>query len=153
MGIFSFFKDAGEAIANAVGISDANASDEIKGKIGNFDLGVDGLDVVVDGDKVILNGSAADAETAEKAILAAGNINGVAQVESNITVAAGAFEPTFYTVQNGDTLSKIAGQFYGDANQYNKIFEANRPLLKTADAIYPGQNLRIPDATGATAAA
>jgi len=51
-----------------------------------------------------------------------------------------------YTVQSGDTLSKISKQFYGDANQYNKIFEANKPMLSNPDKIYPGQNLRIPPA-------
>ena len=45
---------------------------------------------------------------------------------------------------SGDTLSKISKQFYGDANKYMKIFEANKPMLKSPDKIYPGQNLRIP---------
>jgi osmotically-inducible protein OsmY len=49
-----------------------------------------------------------------------------------------------YTVQSGDTLSKIAKQFYGDANAYNKIFEANRNILSDPDKIQPGQNLVIP---------
>lgn len=49
-----------------------------------------------------------------------------------------------YTVESGDTLSKIAKQFYGDANKYPLIFEANQPMLKDPDKIYPGQVLRIP---------
>jgi nucleoid-associated protein YgaU len=49
-----------------------------------------------------------------------------------------------YTVQSGDSLSKIAKQFYGDASQYNKIFEANRDKLKDPDKIQPGQVLNIP---------
>ena len=49
-----------------------------------------------------------------------------------------------YTVQAGDTLSKISKQFYGDGNQYMKIFEANRDLLKDPDKIRPGQELVIP---------
>ena len=44
----------------------------------------------------------------------------------------------------GDTLSKIAKEHYGNANLYNKIFEANRPMLSHPDKIYPGQKLRIP---------
>ncbi len=51
----------------------------------------------------------------------------------------------FGTVQSGDSLSKIAKQFYGDANQYMRIFEANQPLLENPDKIYPGQSLRIPN--------
>ena len=49
-----------------------------------------------------------------------------------------------YTVKSGDTLSKISRQFYGDANKYHQIFEANRPMLKDPNEIYPGQKLRIP---------
>jgi len=49
-----------------------------------------------------------------------------------------------YTVQPGDSLSKIAKQFYGNANEYNKIFEANRNILKDPNKISPGQTLKIP---------
>jgi len=49
-----------------------------------------------------------------------------------------------YTVQSGDSLSKIAKQFYGDANAYNKIFEANRNILNDPNKIQPGQTLVIP---------
>ena len=45
---------------------------------------------------------------------------------------------------SGDTLSKIAKQYYGDANAYPRIFEANKPMLSHPDRIYPGQTLRIP---------
>ena len=51
-----------------------------------------------------------------------------------------------YTVQSGDTLSKISKQFYGDANRYMKIFDANKDLLKDPNTIKPGQTLRIPAA-------
>jgi LysM repeat protein len=49
-----------------------------------------------------------------------------------------------YTVVKGDTLSKIAKEFYGNANKYPLIFEANKPMLSHPDKIYPGQMLRIP---------
>ena len=49
-----------------------------------------------------------------------------------------------YVVQSGDTLSKIAQRYYGDASLYNKIFEANRDVLKDPNKIQPGQKLRIP---------
>ena len=45
---------------------------------------------------------------------------------------------------SGDNLSKIAKEFYGDANKYPLIFEANKPMLTHPDKIYPGQLLRIP---------
>lgn len=49
-----------------------------------------------------------------------------------------------YTVRSGDTLSSIARMFYGDANQWRPIFEANRDLLPSADSLQAGQTLRIP---------
>ena len=60
------------------------------------------------------------------------------------TSSAGASAGRTYTVVSGDSLSKIAKHHYGDANKYNAIFEANRPMLSHPDKIYPGQKLRIP---------
>jgi nucleoid-associated protein YgaU len=51
-----------------------------------------------------------------------------------------------YTVVAGDTLSKIAKRFYGDANRWPRIHEANRDQITNPDLIYPGQTLRIPGA-------
>jgi len=45
---------------------------------------------------------------------------------------------------SGDSLSKIAKHFYGDANKWRRIFEANQDILKDPDLIYPGQTLKIP---------
>ena len=64
----------------------------------------------------------------------------------NITATDAKDEATYDTVKSGDTLSAISKTGYGDANQYNKIFEANRPMLSSPDKIYPGQTLRIPKA-------
>jgi nucleoid-associated protein YgaU len=49
-----------------------------------------------------------------------------------------------YKVRKGDTLSGIAKRFYGDANDYHLIYDANRDQLNDPDKIYPGQRLRIP---------
>lgn len=49
-----------------------------------------------------------------------------------------------YTVKPGDSLSKIAEQFYGKASEYNRIYEANRDKLSNPDKISPGQQLVIP---------
>jgi len=59
--------------------------------------------------------------------------------------APAAAPPRTYTVVAGDNLSKIAKRFYGDANQWKRIFEANRDILKNPDLIHPGQTLKIPD--------
>ena len=55
-----------------------------------------------------------------------------------------AAKPKVHEVQSGDTLSKIAREYYGDANAYNRIFEANRDVIADPDKIYPGQKLKIP---------
>jgi len=59
--------------------------------------------------------------------------------------ASGGQSTRTYTVQSRDTLSKISKQFYGNANQYMKIFEANRDRLSNPDRIQPGQELKIPE--------
>ncbi|MES1242222.1 MAG: peptidoglycan-binding protein LysM [Acidobacteriota bacterium] len=110
---------------------------------------VDELGVRVDGDKVTLTGQAKSQEDREKIALLVGNVEGIGSVDDKMTAAQAAPEATFYEVKPGDNLSKISKHFYGDANKYHKIFEANRPMLKDPDEIYPGQRLRIPDATPA----
>jgi len=60
------------------------------------------------------------------------------------SLPAPAAKPQTYTVRSGDTLSKISKQFYGDANQYMRIFEANQDQLKDPNKIQIGQELKIP---------
>jgi nucleoid-associated protein YgaU len=60
--------------------------------------------------------------------------------------ARGASPPRTYTVKAGDSLSKIAQHFYGDANQWRKIYEANREDIHDPDLIHPGQTFTIPEA-------
>jgi len=65
------------------------------------------------------------------------------QSGSSTAPAAASGEQT-YTVASGDSLSKIAKKFYGNANAWNKIFEANKDQIKDPDMIHPGQILKIP---------
>ena len=102
------------------------------------------LGVRVDDDKVTLTGQAASQADREKIVLLVGNHEGIGSVDDNMTVAKQEPEATYYEVQKGDTLSKIAKEHYGNANKYPVIFEANKPMLKDPDEIYPGQRLRIP---------
>jgi nucleoid-associated protein YgaU len=51
-----------------------------------------------------------------------------------------------YVVAKGDSLSKIARQYYGDANQWRRIYDANRDQISNPDLIHPGQSLKIPGA-------
>lgn len=93
---------------------------------------------------VTLRGEAPDQATREKVLLAAGNVHGVASVDDQMSVARPEPEAKFHTVAKGDTLSAIAKTYYGNANKYMVIFEANQPMLSHPDKIYPGQVLRIP---------
>jgi nucleoid-associated protein YgaU len=67
-------------------------------------------------------------------------------VESGVTSTAPS-APQTYTVNKGDTLSKIAREFYGSANRWHEIFDANRDQLSDPDLIKPGQVLKIPTDT------
>jgi nucleoid-associated protein YgaU len=49
-----------------------------------------------------------------------------------------------YTIESGDSLSKIAKHFYGDASKWRQIFEANRDTIKDPDLIHPGHTIKIP---------
>ncbi|HEV7670834.1 MAG TPA: peptidoglycan-binding protein LysM [Thermoanaerobaculia bacterium] len=105
---------------------------------------IDDLGVNVVGEKVTLTGTADTQATREKTVLMVGNVDGIGQVDDQLKVANPEPEATYYEVVKGDTLSKIAAHHYGNANKYPVIFEANRPMLKDPDEIYPGQKLRIP---------
>ena len=108
-------------------VSGAALQDELK----ELGLDAEGLDIKVDGDKATVTGKAASQEMREKVILAVGNVEG---------------EPTFHTVEKGDTLWAISAKTLGNGAHYEKIFEANKPMLTHPDKIYPGQVLRIPTA-------
>jgi len=134
MGLIDFVKSAGKAL----GIVDYDA---IKKELEGNGLKSGGLDINVDGDKVVLEGMPDDPNEREKIITAIGNIEGIAAVEDNMEGDAAS---DFYTVRPGDTLSAIAQKSYSDGSKYQKIFEANKPMLSHPDKIYPGQVLIIP---------
>lgn len=143
MGLFSFLKDVGEKV---FGGKEAKA-DELKKSLDAQGLDTKDIQVEVNGDQVVLKGNVKDQETLEKAVLAVGNNVGIAGVKTDdIKVETPQPESVFYEVKAGDTLWKIAEQQYGKGKggQYNIIFEANKPMLKHPDKIYPGQKLRIP---------
>jgi nucleoid-associated protein YgaU len=51
-----------------------------------------------------------------------------------------------HTVAAGESLSKIAKRYYGNANEWRRIYDANRDTIKNPDLIHPGQVLKIPAA-------
>lgn len=146
MSLFSFVKEAGEKLIDLLTPGNANAEEQLKKHVESVGLGNPNITATVEGDKVILKGEVASQEEKEKIILATGNIDGVASVEDQITVTGPVAQAArFVTVEKGDTLSAISKKVYGDPNKYQKIFEANKPMLSHPDKIYPGQVLRIPD--------
>ncbi len=164
MGLMSFIKDAGEklfgkgeakaaqdAVAqtptpeNVAALSKA-AGDAIGHYIETVGLKVDGLAVGFDAptSTATVSGTVADQATKEKVLLCCGNVANVAAVNDMLIVSTPQPESRWHAVVSGDNLSKIAKAFYGDANKYPVIFEANKPMLTHPDKIYPGQMLRIP---------
>ena len=164
MGLMSFMKEAGEKLfgkgeakaaqdaaaaaptaENVAALSKA-AGDAIVTYINAQGLPGGNLDVAFEGttSTVTVSGQVDDQGTKEKILLCCGNVAGVAAVNDLLTVADPAPEAQYHTVVSGDNLSKIAKAFYGDANKYPVIFEANKPMLSHPDKIYPGQMLRIP---------
>ena len=153
MAFFDFLGNAGKKL---LGKGDDNEA--IKNEIESSfsELPVQGLVVEVDGELVSLGGVATDVATKEKAILIAGNVEGISQVNADQLVTLTqiseenvreeeVFEPVFYSIQKGDTLWGISSEFYGNGSKYPLIVEANLEVIKDADLIYPGQSIRIPE--------
>jgi len=164
MSLISFIKEAGEKLfgkgeakaaqeaaataptADNIARLNEAAGNAIEEYVRTMGLKVEGLDVNFDGatSTATVSGQVPDQATKEKVLLCCGNVENVAAVNDMLTVKEKAPEAQFYTVVKGDNLSKISKQQYGDPNKYQAIFEANKPMLKHPDKIYPGQVLRIP---------
>jgi nucleoid-associated protein YgaU len=169
MGLLNFVKEAGEKLFHRGGDDKAaaaaaptqadvaqlnqEAGDAIERYVQQLGLQVQNLQVSFDGatSTATVAGQAPDQATKEKVLLACGNVQHVAAVTDQLTVAGAAAseqQPAqFHTVASGDNLSKIAAKYYGSANDYMRIFEANKPMLSDPNKIYPGQVLRIPAKT------
>jgi nucleoid-associated protein YgaU len=170
MGMFDFVKNVGKKLGFG---DDEEAAppqaEELKKELDSHKLGTDKVDVVVKGDTAVLKGVVKDQSVFEKAVIAVGNTLGVSKVQADelkivapesglkldgnvdmnalVAAATPAKEPVFYTVKKGDNLWKIAEAQYGKGKgaKNDIIFQANKPMLKSPDKIYPGQVLRIPD--------
>ncbi|MDX1393373.1 MAG: peptidoglycan-binding protein LysM [Gemmatimonadota bacterium] len=154
MGLFDFVKDAGRKLSGGDdGAKDAAVAEYIEENqkanalwhmVTDMGLKVDDLQITFDDGVAKVTGTAESRETAEKVVLAIGNTEGVARVDDRLAYHNPQPPSVFYTVESGDSLSKIALEQYGNASKYPLIFEANKPMLTDPDLIYPGQVLRIP---------
>jgi nucleoid-associated protein YgaU len=150
MGLFDFIKDIGHRLFTEEG----QAGRKIEEHINTANPGIKNLKVDYRDSTAYLSGEADSAEALQKAALMAGNIQGVEAVNiDGVKLPPGVANPQavasyesteYYVIQSGDTLSKVAKQFYGDASRYTEIFEANREVIRDADKIFPGQKIRIP---------
>ena len=167
MGLFSFLKDAGARLFDrgndepapetpsgpSPEIANALRQQKImllRGAVTDLGLEVQDLSIDLQGSQVTVYGTVGSQATREKVVLALGNVHGIETVDDRLTVNSEieAPEATFYTVKKGDTLSGISKDHYGSWKHYPVIFEANKPMLKDPDKIYPGQVLRIPPLEG-----
>jgi nucleoid-associated protein YgaU len=154
MGLFSFIKEAGEKLFGGSAAQAAEPAQDLNAKaakaietyIGTQNLGVSDVKVQFDGSqgKVTVQGTAPTQAVKEKVTLCCGNVSSVQSVDNQMAVTSPEPEAQYHDVVRGDTLSANAKKFYGDANKYPVIFEANKPMLSHPDKIYPGQKLRIP---------
>lgn len=152
MGMFDFIKDVGEKLfgkdEEEETLEERTKGDALRRHVMALGLKVENLRIDYDDGVATVTGKAADQATRERVVLAIGNTEGVGQVDDRLTVDETRAQAAFYTVQKGDSLSKIAQEHYGDAMKYPTIFEANKPMLKDPDKIYPGQVLRLPGLDG-----
>lgn len=159
MGLFSFLKNAGskvlknagaendaaaDAAANAAA-ADSRTAGVLKNMISGSGIPVENLDVEFSDGTATVYGLTTSVDDKEKVVLMLGNVDGIGAVDDRISVTTPPPTSKFYEVKPGDSLSKIAKEFYGDPMKFNDIFEANKPMLKDPNMIYPGQTLRIPN--------
>ena len=143
MGLFDFVGDIGKKIFS----KEEEASAAVTNHINEDNPGVADVAVKVENGVAKISGVASSAGALEKAVLMAGNIQGIHSVTSDASINNGetlGSDETFYVIQKGDTLWKIAEKAYGNGAKYTAIVEANKEVIKDADKIFPGQKIRLP---------
>ena len=141
MGLFDFAKNIGNKIFG----SEAEAPEKLKKHIEDDNPGIEGLEIQVEDGVATIQGKTDDPSVLEKVVLMAGNAMGIEEVNVDAVEAPSQTEEVlYYEIVSGDSLWKIAQNIYGDGNQYTKIFEANKEVIKDPDLIFPGQKIRLP---------
>lgn len=144
MGLFDFVANIGKKLFG----KEEDASKAVTEHLAQDNPGIEDVKVVVENGVATITGTAKDAAALEKAVLMAGNVEGITSVNvDGVEVANGeqvAGDDEFYVIEKGDSLWKIAEKAYGNGAKYTVIFEANKEVIKDADKIFPGQKIRIP---------
>jgi nucleoid-associated protein YgaU len=141
MGLFDFVKDIGRKLFDR----DEDAAEKIRAHIEQDNPGMGNLRVAFRDGVVSISGEAASPEALEKAVLMAGNVVGVAEVDASAVKSPPAAQKVeYHVIQKGDTLWALAKRYYGDGSRYPRLFEANREVIKDPDKIFVGQKIRIP---------
>ncbi|OOH88084.1 peptidoglycan-binding protein LysM [Pasteurellaceae bacterium 15-036681] len=144
MGLFDFASNIGRKLFS----KEEDASKAVTEHLAEDNPGVEDLNVTVENGVANISGVASSAAAVEKAVLMAGNVMGVTNVNIDaLHLNSGeqlAGDDEFYEIQKGDTLWKIAEKSYGNGAKYTAIVDANKEVIKDADKIFPGQKIRIP---------
>lgn len=141
MGLFDFVKEIGQKLFSR----EDEAAAKIKEHIEAENPGIKDFQVSYQDGVVSLAGEADNPEALEKAVLMAGNVQGVGEVvATQVRAPEQKAKVEYYVIEKGDTLSALAKRYYGNAMDYPRIFEANREVIKDPDKIFVGQKIRIP---------
>jgi len=152
MGLFDFLKKNNKAKVPTPPKPDVNANaDEmirqqklmvIENTVATLGLDIENLNIDFFNNSATISGLTKSDDDRVAIINALNSIDGVYSIDDRLEVAAPAFE--VYTIKKGDSLSKIAKHYYGDAMKYKELFELNKDVLKDANTIFPGQEIKIP---------
>ncbi|RTZ61684.1 MAG: peptidoglycan-binding protein LysM [Gammaproteobacteria bacterium] len=140
MGLFDFASNLGRKLFG----KDDDPAAKIQQHIEEDNPGIEDLKVAFEDGVVKLEGKTDDPAALEKAVLMAGNVEGVEKVVAEVEAPPIEETTEYYVIEKGDTLWAIASKYYGSGAKYTMIVDANKEVIKDADKIYPGQKIRIP---------